>query len=173
MWSGRHVVLGVSGGIASYKSCFLARLLTEAGARVDVVMTRSAAEFVRPVTFEALTGRPVLSSLWERDGALAHVRWGQQADLVLVAPATAHLIARMAQGLADDALTALLLAATAPIVLAPAMNDDMFAHPQTRANLACLRERGISIVGPETGALAEGPSDRPGPRSRRNRGSAG
>jgi phosphopantothenoylcysteine decarboxylase/phosphopantothenate--cysteine ligase len=162
MWSDRHVVLCVSGGIASYKSCFLARLLTEAGARVDVVMTRSAAEFVRPVTFEALTGRPVLSSLWEKDGALAHVRWGQQADLILVAPATAQLIARMAQGLADDALTSLLLASTAPIVLAPAMNDEMFAHPQTRANLACLRERGISIVGPETGALAEGPSDRPG-----------
>jgi len=162
MWSGRHVVLGVSGGIASYKSCFLARLLTEAGARVDVAMTRSAAEFVRPVTFEALTGRPVLSSLWEKDGALAHVRWGQQADLILVAPATAQLIARMAQGLADDALTALLLASTAPILLAPAMNDEMYAHPQTQANLACLRERGISIVGPETGALAEGPSDRPG-----------
>jgi phosphopantothenoylcysteine decarboxylase/phosphopantothenate--cysteine ligase len=162
MWSGRHVVLGVSGGIAAYKSCFLARLLSEAGARVDVVMTRSAAEFVRPVTFEALTGRPVLSSLWEKDGALAHVRWGQQADLILIAPATAHLIGRMAQGLADDALTALLLASTAPIILAPAMNDEMFAHPQVQANLACLRERGISIVGPETGALAEGPSERPG-----------
>jgi phosphopantothenoylcysteine decarboxylase/phosphopantothenate--cysteine ligase len=162
MWAGRHVVLGVSGGIASYKSCFLARLLTEAGARVDVAMTRSAAEFVRPVTFEALTGRPVLSSLWEKDGALSHVRWGQHADLIIVAPATAQLIARMAQGLADDALTALLLAATAPILLAPAMNDEMFAHPQTAANLARLRDRGISIVGPESGALAEGPSDRPG-----------
>jgi phosphopantothenoylcysteine decarboxylase / phosphopantothenate---cysteine ligase len=162
MWAGRHVVLGVSGGIASYKSCFLARLLTEAGARVDVALTRSAAEFVRPVTFEALTGRPVLSSLWEKDGALSHVRWGQHADLIIVAPATAQLIARMAQGLADDALTALLLASTAPIVLAPAMNDEMFAHPQTQANLARLRDRGISIVGPESGALAEGPSDRPG-----------
>jgi phosphopantothenoylcysteine decarboxylase/phosphopantothenate--cysteine ligase len=162
MWAGRHVVLGVAGGIASYKSCFLARLLTEAGARVDVALTRSAAEFVRPVTFEALTGRPVLSSLWEKDGALSHVRWGQHADLIIVAPATAQLIARMAQGLADDALTALLLASTAPIVLAPAMNDEMFAHPQTQANLARLRDRGISIVGPESGALAEGPSDRPG-----------
>jgi phosphopantothenoylcysteine decarboxylase/phosphopantothenate--cysteine ligase len=162
MWAGRHVVLGVSGGIASYKSCFLARLLTEAGARVDVAMTRSAAEFVRPVTFEALTGRPVVSSLWEKDGALSHVRWGQHADLIIVAPATAQLIARMAQGLADDALTALLLASTAPILLAPAMNDEMFAHPQTAANLARLRDRGISIVGPESGALAEGPSDRPG-----------
>jgi phosphopantothenoylcysteine decarboxylase/phosphopantothenate--cysteine ligase len=161
-WSGRHVVLGVSGGIASYKSCYLARHLTEAGAAVDVVMTRSAQEFVRPVTFEALTGRPVLSSLWERGGALSHVRWGQQAHVIIVAPATAQLIARMAQGLADDALTSLLLAATAPVLLAPAMNDAMFANPLTTANLARLRERGVRVVGPEVGALAEGPSDRPG-----------
>jgi phosphopantothenoylcysteine decarboxylase/phosphopantothenate--cysteine ligase len=161
-WSGRRVVLGVAGGIAAYKSCHLARHLTEAGAAVDVVLTRSAAEFVRPVTFEALTGRPVLSSLWERDGALSHVRWGQQADLIVVAPATAHLVARMAQGLADDALTSLLLAATAPVLLAPAMNDEMFAHPATLANLAVLHARGVRLVGPEVGALAEGPSDRPG-----------
>ena len=100
-WAGRHVVLGVSGGIACYKSCVLARRLTEAGARVDVALTHGAGEFVRPLTFEALTGRPVLSSLWEPGGALAHVRLGQQADLILVAPATAHLIARMAQGLGD------------------------------------------------------------------------
>jgi phosphopantothenoylcysteine decarboxylase/phosphopantothenate--cysteine ligase len=162
VWSGRHVVLGVSGGIACYKSCYLARHLTEAGARVDVVLTRSAAEFVRPVTFEALTGRPVLVSLWDRDAALNHVRWGQQADLVIVAPATANLIARMAQGLADDALTSLLLAATAPVLLAPAMNDEMFAHPQTQVNLALLERRGVSVVGPDIGSLAEGPSTRPG-----------
>jgi phosphopantothenoylcysteine decarboxylase/phosphopantothenate--cysteine ligase len=162
MWSGRHVVLGVSGGIACYKSCFLARLLTEAGARVDVVMTRSAAEFVRPVTFEALTGRPVLTSLWAADGALSHVRRGQEADVIIVAPATAQLIARMAQGLADDVLTALLLARTAPVLLAPAMNDEMYAHPQTQANLALLRERGLATVGPAIGALAEGASERPG-----------
>ena len=162
MWSGRHVVLGVSGGIACYKSCLLARHLTEAGARVDVILTRAAAEFVRPVTFEALTGRPVLTSLWDADTALHHVRWGQQADMIIVAPATAHLIARMAQGLADDALTSLLLAATAPILLAPAMNDEMFAHPQTQVNLALLERRGVSVVGPDIGALAEGPSNRPG-----------
>ena len=162
VWSGRHVVLGVSGGIACYKSCYLARHLTEAGARVDVVLTRSAAEFVRPVTFEALTGRPVLVSLWDRDAALNHVRWGQQADVVIVAPATAQLIARMAQGLADDALTSLLLAATAPVLLAPAMNDEMFAHPQTQVNLALLERRGVSVVGPAIGSLAEGPSSRPG-----------
>ena len=158
----RHVVLGVSGGIACYKSCPLARRLTEAGARVDVVLTHGAAEFVRPLTFEALTGRPVLSSLWEPGGALAHIRLGQDADLILVAPATAHLIARVAQGLADDFLTTLLLAATAPVVLAPAMNDEMYARPETQANLARLRERGVLLVGPEVGALAEGPSERPG-----------
>ena len=90
---------------------------------------------MRPLTFEALTGRPVLSSLWEPGGALSHVRLGQEADLIIVAPATAHLIARVAQGLADDVLTALLLARTAPLLLAPAMNDEMFANPATRANL--------------------------------------
>jgi phosphopantothenoylcysteine decarboxylase/phosphopantothenate--cysteine ligase len=161
-WAGRHVVLGVSGGIACYKSCVLARRLTEAGARVDVVLTHGAAEFVRPLTFEALTGRPVLSSLWEPGGALSHVRLGREAELILVAPATAHLIARMAQGLADDFLTTMLLAATAPVVLAPAMNDEMFARAETQANLGRLRTRGVTLVGPEVGALAEGPAERPG-----------
>ena len=112
MWAGRHVVLGVSGGIASYKSCILARRLTQEGARVDVALTRGATEFIRPLTFEALTGRPVLSSLWEPGGALSHVRLGQEAHLIIVAPATAHLIARVAQGLAEDLLTTLLLART-------------------------------------------------------------
>lgn len=162
MWAGRRVVLGVSGGIASYKSCILARRLVEAGAGVDVVLTRAAAEFVRPLTFEALTGRPVLDSLWSPAGALAHVRLGQQADLVIVAPATAHLIARMAQGLADDFLTAMLLAAEAPVLLAPAMNDAMYAAAPTSTNLALLRSRGVALAGPEIGALAEGPSERPG-----------
>ena len=162
MWAGRRVVIGVSGGIACYKSCLLARRLTEAGAQVDVVLTQGAAEFVRPLTFEALTGRPVLGSIWEPGGALSHVRLGQGADLVIVAPATAHLLARMAQGLADDLLTTLLLAAIAPVLVAPAMNDEMFAHPQTQANLDRLRARGVAVVGPEVGALAEGPSERPG-----------
>jgi phosphopantothenoylcysteine decarboxylase / phosphopantothenate---cysteine ligase len=161
VWAGRHVVLGVSGGIACYKSCTLARRLTEAGARVDVVLTQSAAEFIRPATFEALTGRPVQSSLWEPGGALSHVRLGQ-ADLIIVAPATAHLLARLAHGLADDVLTALLLARAAPLLVAPAMNDEMFAHPATQANLRTLRSRGVAFVGPEIGALAEGPSERPG-----------
>jgi phosphopantothenoylcysteine decarboxylase/phosphopantothenate--cysteine ligase len=162
VWTGRRVVLGVSGGIACYKSCILARRLTESGARVDVVLTQAAAEFVRPLTFEALTGRPVHSSIWESGGALAHLQLGQGSDLILIAPATAHLIARMAQGLADDLLTALLLASRSPILIAPAMNDEMFAHPQTRANLDRLLARGVVTVGPEIGALAEGPSERPG-----------
>jgi phosphopantothenoylcysteine decarboxylase / phosphopantothenate---cysteine ligase len=162
VWAGRHVVLGVSGGIACYKSCFLARRLVEAGAMVDAVLTQSAAEFVRPVTFEALTGRPVLTSLWDRGGALAHIQLGRTPDLVIVAPATAHLLARVALGLADDILTALLLARSAPVLLAPAMNDEMFANPVTQRNLDALRERGFALVGPETGALAEGPSERPG-----------
>ena len=162
MWAGRHVVLGVSGGIASYKSCILARRLAEAGAQVDVVLTKGAGAFVGPVTFEALTGRPVLRSLWESGRALAHVRLGQEADLIIVAPATAHLIARAAQGLADDVLTALLLARRAPLLLAPAMNDEMYARPETQANLEKLRTSGVALVGPEIGALAEGPSERPG-----------
>lgn len=162
MWAGRHVVLGVSGGIACYKSCILARRLVEAGARVDAVLTQGAAEFVRPATFEALTGRPVQSSLWDPGGALSHVRAGQSADLIIVAPATANLIARVAMGLADDYLTTLLLARTAPLLIAPAMNDEMYANPATQANLEKLRARGVDIVGPEIGALAEGPSERPG-----------
>jgi len=162
VWAGRHVVLGVSGGIACYKSCFLARRLVEAGAMVDAVLTQSAAEFVRPVTFEALTGRPVLTSLWDRGGALAHIDLGRVADLIIVAPATANLIARAALGLADDLLTSLLLARRARALLAPAMNDEMYANPITQRNLAILQERGFSLVGPEIGALAEGPSERPG-----------
>lgn len=161
-WEGRHVVVGVSGGIACYKSCILVRRLAEAGAQVHVILTEGAAEFVRPLTFEALSGRPVLTSLWTRDAALQHVRLAQAADVIIVAPATAHLIARVAQGLGDDLLTTLLLARIAPVLLAPAMNDEMYANSATRANLATLEGRGFAFVGPETGALAEGPSDRPG-----------
>lgn len=162
MWSGRHVLVGVSGGIASYKSCILVRRLVEAGARVDVILTEGAAEFVRPLTFEALSGRPVLTSLWAPNFALDHVRLAQTADLVVVAPATAHLLARVALGLGDDLLTTLLIARTGPVVMAPAMNDAMYAHPAVQANLATLRGRGVVFVGPEVGPLAEGPSDRPG-----------
>ena len=162
-FAGRHVVLGVSGGIACYKSCTLARRLTEAGATVDVALTASAAEFVRPVTFEALTGRPVLTSLWERGRALAHIDLAKAPDLVIVAPATANILARAAMGMADDLLTALLLArGERPVLAAPAMNDAMYAHPATTANILTLTQRGWHFIGPEIGALAEGPSERPG-----------
>jgi phosphopantothenoylcysteine decarboxylase/phosphopantothenate--cysteine ligase len=162
-FTGRHVVLGVSGGIACYKSCTLARRLTEAGATVDVALTGSAAEFVRPVTFEALTGRPVLMSLWERGRALAHIDLAKAPDLVIVAPATANILARAAMGMADDLLTALLLArGERPVLAAPAMNDAMYAHPATTANIQTLTQRGWHFIGPEIGALAEGPSERPG-----------
>ncbi len=159
---GRRVVLGVSGGIACYKSCTLARRLTELGAAVDVVMTAAGTEFVRPLTFEALTRRPVLSSLWDGSRALSHVELAHAPDLIVVAPATANLLARAAAGIADDLLTAVLLAASAPVLAAPGMNDDMYAHPATQDNLRTLRQRGWEIVGPAVGPLAEGPSDRPG-----------
>lgn len=162
-FAGRHVVLGVSGGIACYKSCTLARRLTEAGATVDVALTAAATEFVRPLTFEALTGRPVLTSLWERGRALAHIDLAKEPDLVIVAPATAHLLARAAMGMADDLLTALLLARTdRPVLAAPAMNDAMYANPATTANIQTLTQRGWHFIGPDIGALAEGPSERPG-----------
>lgn len=161
-FAGRHVVLGVSGGIACYKSCIVARRLTEAGATVDVVLTASATEFVRPATFEALTGRPVLTSLWERDRALAHIALGKQPDLIILAPATANLLARAAAGMADDLLTAIVLARTGLVLCAPAMNDEMYAHPATTANIKALAKRGWHFLGPDVGPLAEGPSSRPG-----------
>jgi len=152
----------VTGGIASYKACQLARRLAEAGALVDVVLTQGGAQFVGPVTFEGLTGRPVLTSLWERGPALAHIHLAQDAELVVIAPATANLLARAAQGMADDFLTSMLLARTAPVLVAPAMNDRMFAHAATQQNLATLRQRGWHVVGPAIGQLAEGPSEMPG-----------
>jgi phosphopantothenoylcysteine decarboxylase/phosphopantothenate--cysteine ligase len=165
--AGRHVVLGVTGGIACYKACTVARRLTESGAAVDVVMTASAAEFIRPVTFEALTGRPVVTSLWDPGHALDHVRLGREPDLIIVAPATARLIARAAQGLADDFLTSLLLARRSPLLLCPAMNDRMYAHPETAKNLKRLsgagsREPYLKVLGPATGPLAHGEGEGPG-----------
>ncbi len=162
MWEGRRVVLGVSGGIAAYKSVTLARELSRAGALVDVVMTRGATEFIGPPTFEAVTRRPVRTSLWARDAALDHVTVGQQSDLIIVAPATASLLARAAAGIADDLLTATLLARTAPVLAAPAMNDQMYASDATARNIQALAASGWNFVGPEIGDLAEGPSERAG-----------
>lgn len=156
-WRDRKVVLGVTGGIAAYKTVQLARDLTRLGAIVDVVLSSGAQHFVKPLSFEALTGRTVLSDLFSTDGAAQHIRLGQDADVVCVAPATADFMARAAHGRADDLLTTTLLAATAPVLVCPAMNDVMFRHPQTMANLAHLRDvLGYAIAGPGTGPLAHG-----------------
>ena len=162
MWRGRHVVLGVTGGIAAYKCVELGMVPTARGARRPVVPKRGAGGFVGAATFEAVTRRPVRRSLWEPGTALDHVILGEQADLVIVAPATAHLLARAAAGIADDLLTSLLLATRRPVLLAPAMNDEMYANPATQQNVERLRSRGWHTVGPVVGPLAEGPSDRPG-----------
>lgn len=152
----------MTGGIASYKSASLARLLTQAGAEVDVVLTRSAQEFVGAVTFEALTGRPVHTALIAAGHALDHIRLARAADVVVVAPATADVLARAAHGHADDLLTATLLATSAPVLLIPAMNDRMWGHPQTARNVAHLREIGYQVVDPDTGDLAVGEGSGPG-----------
>jgi phosphopantothenoylcysteine decarboxylase/phosphopantothenate--cysteine ligase len=162
-WEGRRVVLGVTGGIAAYKAIQLARDLTRLGAQVDTILTRSANEFVRPLSFQAVTGRPVLDDLFSADGAALHIRLGLEADVVCVAPATADFIARAAQGRADDLLTTTLLATRAPVVVCPAMNDRMWSHPQTRANAAHLEDiLGYRVVGPDQGPLAVGEGEGPG-----------
>lgn len=161
-FDGRTIVLGVTGGIASYKSAWLARLLTRAGAHVDAVLTRSATEFISGLTFEALTGRPAHTGLFEAGRALDHISLGKRADCVVVAPATADFLARAATGQADDLLTAVLLATRAPVLLVPAMNDQMWSHPQTRANVEHLRKIGYVILEPAEGALAAGEGEGPG-----------
>lgn len=153
-FDGRRVLLGVTGGIASYKSAWLARLLTQAGAQVDVVLTRSAREFIGSVTFEALTGRPVHSVLIGDGHALDHIRLAREAELVVVAPATADFLARAAHGHADELLSATLLAAECPVLLVPAMNDKMWANPSVQANCKALREQGKQVLEPGVGPLA-------------------
>jgi phosphopantothenoylcysteine decarboxylase/phosphopantothenate--cysteine ligase len=150
------VVLGVSGGIAAYKAALVARLLKTAGADVTVVLTEAATRFVGADTFSALTGEPAYTSLWERPGEVLHVRLAREADVVVVVPATANILAKLAHGLADDLLSATLLEATCPVVIAPAMHSGMWEHPATRANVDVLRSRGADIVGPATGPLAHG-----------------
>jgi phosphopantothenoylcysteine decarboxylase/phosphopantothenate--cysteine ligase len=161
-FDGRTIVLGVTGGIASYKSAWLARLLTKAGAQVDVALTRSAAEFISGLTFEALTGRPAHAGLFDAGRALDHIRLAKSAAAIVVAPATADFLARAATGQASDLLTAVLLATKAPVLLVPAMNDHMWSHPQTRANVAHLRKIGYAILEPDEGSLAAGEGEGPG-----------
>ncbi len=158
----QRILLGVTGGIASYKSAWLARLLTQAGALVDVVLTRSATEFIGAITFEALTGRPVHTALIRTGHALDHIKLAQSADVVLVAPTTADFLARAVNGHADDLLSACLLATTAPVVLAPAMNDRMWAHPAVVQNVEAARALGYHVIDPDTGALAAGEGSGPG-----------
>jgi phosphopantothenoylcysteine decarboxylase/phosphopantothenate--cysteine ligase len=147
------VVLGVSGGIAAYKACSLLRLFTESGFDVTVVPTAAALNFVGAPTWAALSGRPVSTDVWTDAHEVPHVRLGQQADLVVVAPATADLVAKAAHGLADDLLTNILLTARCPVVLAPAMHTEMWQHPATVANVATLRSRGVRVIDPASGRL--------------------
>jgi len=162
-WTGKRVVLGVTGGIAAYKTIQVARDLTRLGGEVDVVLTESAQKFVAPLTFEGVTGRPVLTDLFSAEGAALHIKLGRDADVVCVAPATADFIARASQGRADDLICTTLLATRAPVVVCPAMNDRMYAHPQVQENLDHLRDRlGYHIVGPVEGALAVGEGAGPG-----------
>lgn len=160
------VVLGVSGGIAAYKVCTVLRSLTGSGHRVQVVPTASALRFVGAATWEALSGQPVMTEVWDDVATVPHVRLGQEADLVLVAPATADLLARAAHGRADDLLTSMLLTARCPVLMAPAMHSEMWRHPATRANVAILRQRGVVVLEPASGQLTgadSGPGRLPEP----------
>jgi phosphopantothenoylcysteine decarboxylase/phosphopantothenate--cysteine ligase len=155
--TGKQIILGVSGGIAAYKVAELARRLTLDGAFVDVIMTAAARHFVGEATFQALTGRPVLADMWAlpEDGIVGHVALGQHADLLVIAPATANTLARLAAGLSDDLLTTTALATTAPILCVPAMNPNMYENPATQENIATLRRRGMTVLEPAFGRMAE------------------
>ena len=157
-FSGRTVVLGVGGGIAAYKACELARLFVKGGAQVRVAMTAAATRFVGPLTFQALTGAPVLTDLLDpgADRSYGHLQLARAADLLVVAPATADLIARLRAGMGDDAVTTTALACEGPYLLAPAMNTRMWQNPAVRENVAALARRGWEVVGPASGELADG-----------------
>jgi len=160
--AGKEIVLGISGSIAAYKAVLLLRELTARGAEVAVVMTAGAEHFVGPLTFRTLSGRPVLSNLFDpqSDEAVEHVAMAERAHVFVVAPATANVLAKAAHGIADDFLTTLLLAARCPVLMAPAMDGGMWEHAAVQANVATLRERGVTVFEPEAGALASGLSGR-------------
>src|SRR6476661_3275190 len=158
-----RITLGVTGGVAAYKAAELVRRLQQEGFTVEVVMTRAACEFMRPLTFAALSGRKVITDLFAESGgeanlesAIEHIAVAQRTDLLLVAPATADILAKFSRGISDDFLSTLYLATTAPVVVAPAMNVNMWNHPATRANITLLRERGVNVVEPDEGYLACG-----------------
>lgn len=158
MVNGKKVVLGVTGSIAAYKAADLASSLKKAGGLVDVILTAEAQKFITPLTFSALTHRPVITNLWDEQTYLGstHIQLADEADLVLIAPATAHILAQMAHGFASDALTCTLLATQAPILVAPAMNGKMWEHAATQTNIALLKSRGIEFVEPDKGMLSCG-----------------
>jgi phosphopantothenoylcysteine decarboxylase/phosphopantothenate--cysteine ligase len=160
--AGKQVILGITGSIAAYKAVLLLRELTARGAEVSVVMTAGAEHFVAPLTFRTLSGRPVLSNLFDpqSDDAVEHVALAERAHAFVVAPATANVLAKAAHGIADDFLTTLLLAARCPVLMAPAMDGGMWDHAAVQANVATLRERGVTVLEPEAGALASGWSGR-------------
>lgn len=157
---GQKLLLCVGGGIAAYKSLDLVRRLRDAGAQVQVAMTAGAQQFVTPLSFQALSGQPTRTTLWDSaaEQAMGHIELARWADRIVVAPATADLLARLANGHADDLVTTLCLATTAPLTVCPAMNHRMWLHPATQANIGLLRERGAQVIGPEDGPLAEGES---------------
>ena len=157
---GQHVLVCVGGGIAAYKSLELVRRLRDAGAEVQVAMTAGAQHFVTPLSFQALSGSPTRTTLWDSaaEASMGHIELARWADRIVIAPATADLLAKLAHGFADDLVTTLCLATTAPLTVAPAMNHRMWLHPATQANLATLRGRGVQVIGPEDGPLAEGES---------------
>ncbi len=159
---GKRIILGVTGSIAAYKAADLASKLTQAGVLLDVIVTDAAQRFVTPLTFQALTGRSVYTDLWDTDSSgglpthIAHVGLGEGADLLIIAPATAHHLAKLANGLADDMLTVTALNVHSPVIVAPAMDGDMYAHPATVENIRRLQERGVTIIEPEEGRMASG-----------------
>jgi len=156
--TGKTIVLGVCGGIAAYKACEVARLLIKSGHSVHVMMTKAATEFVTPLTFQALTGNPVATDLFSltQESQIGHIQLADKADVVLIAPATANMIAKAAYGLCDDIVSTVLLATKAPIVFAPSMNVNMWENPITQENIARLRKLGRTIIDPDSGFLACG-----------------
>ena len=158
MLANKTIVLGITGSIAAYKAADIASKLTQAGAKVEVVMTKSATKFIAPLTLRSITGRPVVTDMFElaSEFSIEHVALAEAADVVVIAPATANVIAKLAGGIADDELTCTVLATEAPVIVAPAMDVNMFQNPITQENLAKLKARGFTIVGPEHGWLASG-----------------
>src|SRR3984893_8615058 len=156
--AGKRITLGVTGSIAAFKAVQLASTLHQAGAIVDVAMTQDAQRFIQPLSFQAITHRPVFADLWApgMETDIAHVTLGRESDVILIAPATANTLAKLAHGVADDPVAVTVLAARCPVVVAPAMDAGMVSHPATTANLAVLHDRGVTIVEPEQGHLASG-----------------